>query len=292
MEPSERTESSEPASSGARRRSRDDGSSSYQPRGGGESSSGSRPRSGGGSSGYRRAAVATTPQAPRRVPNAARRVPPGTKAAARKRARRAAARAARAPVATPLPVPAATGSSPAEARPAADALPRGPRGWRGGGRPVIIVPNGAPPGWAARARGDEPRAGPPHPDPAPCRGDRPLRGGHPRRSPHRRLLRLRERPAPGHVARGLPAQHHHPGLRGRRQRPGRVRDREAGGGRLQGHPARAAQRHRGGRGRGLLEAHRDQPLADPGRGPRQLPLGPARARASRPSPCSSRGCSS
>ena len=59
------------------------------------------------------AAVATTPEAPSRAPNAARRVPPGTKAAARRPVRRAAARAGRAPVATRAHAPAATGSSPA-----------------------------------------------------------------------------------------------------------------------------------------------------------------------------------
>ena len=80
-----------------------------------------------------RAAVATTPAAPRRAPNAARRVPPGTKAAARKRARRAVARAGRAPVATPPRVPAATGSSPAGLRVGGPA-----------GGAVIIVPMAPP----------------------------------------------------------------------------------------------------------------------------------------------------
>ena len=54
VEPAERTERSEPSSSGARRRSGDEGSSGYRPRSEAENSSGSRPRSGSeGSSSYR-----------------------------------------------------------------------------------------------------------------------------------------------------------------------------------------------------------------------------------------------
>ena len=71
-----------------------------------------------------RAAGATAPRrcglrGSRRAPNAARRVPPGTRAAARRHARRAAARAGRAPVAMPPPAPAATGSRFPPARPVA-----------------------------------------------------------------------------------------------------------------------------------------------------------------------------
>ena len=133
-----------------------------------------------------------------------------------------------------------------------------------------------PPRLAARSPAGHNRCdgGAARPDPAPRRGDGAVRGRHPRRRARRGLLRLRERPAAGHVARGFPAEHHHPGLRRRRQRARRVRDREAGGGRVPGHPARPAQRDRRGRGRGLLEAHRDQPVADPGGGAREPALGP------------------
>src|SRR5262249_44721505 len=52
---------------------------------------------------------------------------------------------------------------------------------------------------------------------APGRCGRALRGGHLRGSAGGRAARLRERPAPGLVPGGLPAEHHHAGVRERRQ---------------------------------------------------------------------------
>jgi len=58
--------------------------------------------------------------------------------------------------------------------------------------------------WLGGRAGDEPRAGPPHLDPAPSRGNRALRGGV-LGGALNRVFFARERPATGHLARGLPA---------------------------------------------------------------------------------------